>query len=145
MAFSIAIAAGVATKDMRTVTVSYDGKLYEVTTRADNVAGALKDAGIVLATEDKVNYDLTCSIDGISGIIEVEKPITLTVNMAGQEKVITTYTKDVDKVLEENDIEVDEEDIVEGAADDGTVSDGDEINVVIVSTDTVTEKEEIPS
>lgn len=144
MAFSIAIAAGVATKDMRTVTVSYDGKLYEVTTRADNVAGALEDAGIVLASEDKVNYDLTCSIDGISGIIEVEKPITLTVNMAGQEKVITTYTKDVDKVLEENDIEVDEEDIVEGAADDGTVSDGDEINVVIVSTDTVTEKEEIP-
>ena len=116
MAFSIAIAAGVATKDMRTVTVSYDGKLYEVTTRADNVAGALKDAGIVLATEDKVNYDLTCSIDGISGIIEVEKPITLTVNMAGQEKVITTYTKDVDKVLEENDIDlsVDGADEVDG-------------------------------
>lgn len=144
LAVSLVVAAGIITKDMKTVKVSYDGELYEITTRAEDVAGALKDAGIVLASDDKVNYDLTCSIDGVEGVIEVDKPITLTVNMAGNETVIKTYTNDAEKALEENNIELGDNDIVEGVAEDGTVSDGDEINVVIVSTKTITETEEIP-
>lgn len=140
---SVMVAAGVATKDMKTVTISYDGELYEITTRADDVAGALKDAGIILSADDKVNYELGYGIDNINGMIEVEKPITLTVNMAGNETIIKTYTNDASSALEENNINIEGNYFIEGT-DNGTVSDGDEINVVIVSTKTITEEEELP-
>ena len=61
LAVSLCAAVALFTKDFRTVTISADGKLYEITTRADTVAEAVEAAGIVLGAEDKVNYDLSCS------------------------------------------------------------------------------------
>lgn len=143
LAVSLCVAVGLFTKDFRTVTISADGKLYEITTRADTVGEAVKAAGITLSAEDKLNYDLTCSVDDIDGVITVSKPITLKVNLASDEKIIKTYSNDVSSALLENGIDIDESDIILGA-EDGKVSDGDEITVVITSTKTVEEREEIP-
>lgn len=132
------------TKDFRTVTVSVDGQLYEITTRAETVSDAIKDAGIVLSSEDKVNYSLSADIDNVDGVISVSRPITLFVSMAGDEKVIKTYTDNISDALDENGIEVGDSDVVIGGNSDGTAEDGDEITVVIVSTKVVEEKETLP-
>jgi len=143
LAVSLCVAVGLFTKDFRTITISADGKLYEITTRADTVGEAVKAAGITLSAENKLNYDLTCSVDDVDGVITVSKPITLKVNLANDQKVIKAYSNDVSAALLENEIEIDESDIILGA-EDGKVSDGDEITVVITSTKTVEEQEEIP-
>ena len=111
------------------VTISADGKLYEITTRADTVAEAVEAAGIVLGAEDKVNYDLSCSVDEVVGIVTVSRPLTLTVNLANDRRIITTYSDNVSDALAENDIPFDEsKDIILGA-EDGAVCDGDEITI----------------
>lgn len=142
LAVSLCVAVGLFTKDFKTITISADGKLYEITTRADTVAEAVKDAGIALSAEDKVNYDLTCSIDDIDGIITVSKPITLKVNLAGTEKIIKSYSTDAESALAENGIDIEDSDHILGA-ESGKVSDGDELTVVISSTKTVEEQEQI--
>ena len=131
MAVSICLAVGLFTKDFRTVTVSVDGELYEITTRAETISEAIKDAGIVLATDDKINYDLTCSLDKVNDVISVSRPITLLVTMAGEEKVIKTYTDNISDALTENGIKVDSSDVIHGGNQDGTASDGDEITIVL--------------
>lgn len=143
LAVSLCVAVGLFTKDFRTVTISADGKLYEITTRADTVAEAVEAAGITLSAEDKLNYDLTCSVDDVNGIITVSKPITLKVNLANDEKIIKTYSNDASSALLENGIDIDESDIILGT-EGGKVSDGDEITVVITSTKTIEEQEQIP-
>ena len=144
LAVSLCAAVALFTKDFRTVTISADGKLYEITTRADTVAEAVEAAGIVLGAEDKVNYDLSCSVDEVVGIVTVSRPLTLTVNLANDRRIITTYSDNVSDALAENDIPFDEsKDIILGA-EDGAVCDGDEITIVIKSTKTVEEQEEIP-
>lgn len=144
MAMSLVLAVCLFTKDFRTVTLSVDGKLYEITTRAETVSEAIKDAGIVLAQDDKVNYDISDNLDDVDGVITVSRPITLLVTMAGEDKTIKTYTDNISDALEENGIEVGDKDVVVGGEADGTVSDGDKITVVIVSTKEVEEKENIP-
>ena len=42
LAVSLCVAVGLFTKDFRTITISADGKLYEITTRADTVGEAVK-------------------------------------------------------------------------------------------------------
>ena len=144
LAVSLCAAVALFTKDFRTVTISADGKLYEITTRADTVAEAVEAAGVVLGAEDKVNYELSCSVDDVDGIITVSRPITLTVNLANDTRVITSYSDDASDALQENGIPFDEaQDVILGT-EDGKVSDGDEITVVITSTKTVEEQEEIP-
>lgn len=144
MAVSICLAVCLFTKDFRTVTVSVDGELYEITTRAETVSEAIKDAGIVLATDDKINYDLTCNLDNVNDVISVSRPITLLVTMAGEEKIIKTYTDNISDALTGNGIKVDGSDVIHGGNQDGTASDGDAITVVIVSTKVVEEKADIP-
>lgn len=144
MAVSICLSVCFFTKDFRTVTVSVDGELYEITTRADTVSEAIKDAGILLSAEDKVNFDLKSDLDDVDGVISVSRPITLHVTMAGQNKVIKTYTDKISDALEENGIQVGESDQIIGGESDGTADDGDEITVVIVSTKVVEEKFSVP-
>ena len=144
LAVSLCAAVALFTKDFRTVTISADGKLYEITTRADTVAEAVEAAGVVLGAEDKVNYELSCSVDDVDGIITVSRPITLTVNLANDTRVITSYSDDASDALQENGIPFDESQDVILGTEDGKVSDGDEITVVITSTKTVEEQEEIP-
>ena len=140
LAVSLCVAVGLFTKDFKTIAISANGKLYEITTRADTVGEAVKDAGITLSEEDKLNYDLTCSVDHIEGVITVTKPITLKVNMLDEEKIIKTYSDDVSSALLENGIDIKESDQILGS-DNGKVSDGDEITVVISETKTVQETE----
>ena len=102
LAVSLCAAVALFTKDFRTVTISADGKLYEITTRADTVAEAVEAAGVVLGAEDKVNYELSCSVDDVDGIITVSRPITLTVNLANDTRVITSYSDDASDALQEN-------------------------------------------
>lgn len=66
---------------MRTVTVSANGKLYEITTRADTVEGALAEAGIVLSADNELNYSLDSDLDDVSGIITISNPVILQVNL----------------------------------------------------------------
>lgn len=101
LAVSLCAAVALFTKDFRTVTISADGKLYEITTRADTVAEAVEAAGIVLGAEDKVNYDLSCSVDEVVGIVTVSRPLTLTVNLANDRRIITTYSDNVSDALAE--------------------------------------------
>ena len=144
MGVSLCLAVCLFTKDFRTVTVSVDGKLYEITTRAETVSDAIKDAGIVLSADDKVNCSLSADLDNIDGVISVSRPITLFVTMAGNEQVIKTYTDNISDALGENGIEVGDSDVIVGGNSDGTAADGDEITVVIVSTKVVEEKDTIP-
>ena len=144
MAMSICLAVCFFTKDFRTVTVSVDGELLEITTRADTVSEAIKDAGILLSGEDKVNFDLKSNLDDVDGVISVSRPITLHVTMAGQNKVIKTYTDNVSDALKENGIHVGGSDQIIGGESDGTANDGDTITVVIVSTKVVEEKFSVP-
>lgn len=131
------------TKDFRTVTISADGKLYEITTRAETVEEAVEAAGITLHAEDRLNYDRTCSIDQVDGLITVQKPITLKVRLANDQKQIYAYTDDVSSALTENGITIKDSDIIIGA-EDGKISDGSEITVVITESKTVEETETIP-
>lgn len=144
MAVSICLAVCFFTKDFRTVTVSVDGELLEITTRADTVSEAIKDAGILLSGEDKVNFDLKSNLDDVDGVISVSRPITLHVTMAGQNKVIKTYTDNVSDALKENGIHVGGSDQIIGGESDGTANDGDTITVVIVSTKVVEENFSVP-
>ena len=144
MAVSICLSVCFFTKDFRTVTVSVDGELFEITTRADTVSEAIKDAGILLSVEDKVNVDLNSDLDNVDGVISVLRPITLHVTMAGQNKVIKTYTDKISDALEENGIQVGESDQIIGGESDRTAVDGDKITVVIVSTKVVEEKFSVP-
>ena len=144
MAVSICLAVCFFTKDFRTVTVSVDGELLEITTKADTVSEAIKDAGIVLSGEDKVNVNLKSNLDDVDGVISVTRPITLHVTMAGQNKVIKTYTDKISDALEENGIQIGESDQIIGGVGDGTANDGDSITVVIVSTKVVEETFSVP-
>lgn len=144
LAVSICLAVGVFTRDFKTVTLSVDGELLEITTKAETVSEALKDAGIVLSAEDRINYEPNSDLDDVEDVISVTRPITLLVTLAGGEKVIKTYTDNISDALTENGIDVSDSDLIMGGNSDGTASDGDKITVVIVSTKIVEEKSSIP-
>ncbi len=146
-AVSLCAAAGIFTKDMKTVTVSANGKLYEIATRAGTVGEALSGAGIVLSSDNEINYSLDTKLDDVDGIITVSEPVVLQVNLAGSK------TDGADKGSHAS--EDASFDIAEGTpapdADDGASDEKpaeapapEEETVVIKSTKTVTETEELP-
>lgn len=157
---SVFAVVGYFTKDFKTVTISYKGELYEITTRAETVAAAIEDAGIVIEDKDRVNYDLTCNLDDVDEVITVTKPIILTVTMANEVRIITTYSDNISGILSDNGIDINDPDVsvdvdnenTPGNDDwDGDTGDNDNvynevtpdeiIDVVIKSTKTVEESE----
>lgn len=124
---------------MRTVTVSANGKLYEITTRADTIEGALAEAGIVLSADNELNYSLDSNLDDVNGIITISNPVVLQVNLV-EEKVGGAGTDaevsvDIANGMPEPDPEV---------YAPGEIVSVPQDEVVIRSTKIVEEQEEIP-
>lgn len=136
---SIAVAAGIFANNINTVTICYNGTLIEVTTSGNTVNDALKIAGIVLEEEDYINCDKNTSLRNID-LIQIDKPITLSVNVEGEEMVLKSFSSSVAKVLEENNIDITARDIVVGANLDDIIEDGMEISVIRISEDYDREK-----
>ena len=67
--------------DKDTVTISTDGSSKTVTTRANNVAGLLKQEGITLGQHDVIQPSLDTKLqEGTDVSIQIGKPITLTID-----------------------------------------------------------------
>ena len=67
--------------DKDTVTISTDGSSKTVTTRANNVAGLLKQEGIALGQHDVIQPSLDTKLqEGTDVSIQIGKPITLTID-----------------------------------------------------------------
>lgn len=131
-AMSIAVAAGIFANNINTVTICYNGTLIDVTTSGNTVNDALNIAGIVLNEDDYINYDKNTSLKNID-LIQIDKPITLSVNVEGEEMLIKSFSSSVSKVFEENNIDITARDIVVGAKLDDIVEDGMEISVIRIS------------
>lgn len=126
---SIAIAAGIFANDIKTVTICYNGTLIDVTTTGKTVSEALSVAGIKLTEEDYINYDINTSLSDID-LIEIETPITLTVNVEGKEVTIKSFQSTVSEVLDDHNIEVTARDLVIGADLNDITEDGMTLSVV---------------
>lgn len=132
LVMSISIAGSLFANSINTVTISYNGMLVEVTTSGQSVGDALQIAGIELTDEDKINYNIETSLARVD-LIEIESPISLTVNVEGKEMVLKSFQSTVGELLEENDIDLSARDIVVGADLDDQVRDGMKLSLVRIS------------
>ncbi|HPZ53130.1 MAG TPA: ubiquitin-like domain-containing protein, partial [Clostridia bacterium] len=126
---SIALASGIFASNINTVTICYNGTLIDVTTTGRTVKEALSVAGINLTEDDYINYDIDTSLSGVD-FIEIETPITLTVNVEGREVMIKSRQSTVSEVLEQNDIELTARDLVIGAELDEITENGMNLSIV---------------
>jgi uncharacterized protein YabE (DUF348 family) len=126
---SIALASGIFASNINTVTICYNGTLIDVTTTGRTVKEALSVAGINLTEDDYINHDIDTSLSGVD-FIEIETPITLTVNVEGREVMIKSRQSTVSEVLEQNDIELTARDLVIGAELDEITENGMNLSIV---------------
>lgn len=109
---------------------------------AGRVSEFLDSQGIALGENDELNVSLTeICFDGMK--IAISKPYSVTVNVDGESKTVSTDSKTVDELLSELGITLGEDDEVEPSIDT-PVTDGLTVNVSRVEYKTYTQDEEIP-
>lgn len=140
---SLVVAATVYLSEMRTVTIYYDGQLLEVVTSCNTVAEVLRQAEIELETSDYINCELTDCVTEV-GTIEILRPVTFTVELEGEEMVLTTFSQTVSEALRENGIELTAQDFLTGATLDAQVKDGLSFQVVRVDSSYELKEESVP-
>ncbi len=128
-AMSIAIASGFYARKINTVIICDNGTLIEVTTSGRTVGDALNIAGIVLNGDEYINYNKETVLSNLD-MIEIERPVTLSVNVEGKELLIKSYSDSVSKALEENNIEITARDIVVGGKLDEVAEEGMNLSVI---------------
>ena len=131
-----------ASPDAKSVTVIDTGLTIHAEVYSGQVAQALEELNIQLASADRVTPSRQEAI-AHGGTILVERARTLTLIDGGESQEIESTAKTIQELLDELDITLEENDRVEPAADASLPETGD-INVIRVTTEEAIEEESIP-
>jgi uncharacterized protein YabE (DUF348 family) len=142
------ISATLFTWKVKKVTINDDGQIEEIITRSDTVEELLNDAGITVSGVDKVSLDTEDESDvqnviNSGDVILIDRAVEVTVNADGESKELWTLKDTLGEVLAENNIMVNGQDKIEGAAIDDPVYDGMTATLIRVNERLESESESI--
>ena len=140
--FVVATCCGFAYAAPNVVTITdTESAPVQIRTNDTNVGKILSKQGIILNEGDRVNYALTDEVSG-DAVISIVRAVSVNINYMGETKTYLTTETYVDKILAEQGIETDDDDVVTPSLTD-EVSEGDTITVVAYDTHNVTVQEEV--
>lgn len=140
--FAVATCCGFAYAAPNVVTITdTESAPVQIRTNDTNVGKILSKQGIILNEGDRVNYALTDEVSD-NAVIKIVRAISVNITHMGETKSYLTTETTVGAVLEEQGIEVDDNDVVVPALDDG-IAEGDTITIVAYDTHNVTVQEEV--
>ncbi len=146
-AIAISVSAGVGTFFYlkRDVVIDDNGVEIHVGTMKATVAGVLEENGISISEEDYIHPPLDYELHKTKlNEIQIKRAVPVYVSVDGQELELMTYKDTVREVLQDNSIELNEKDRLEGAGLDDKVTEGMHLKIVRVEEKIVTENEKIP-
>lgn len=140
--FVVATCCGFAYATPNVVTITdTESAPVQIRTNDTNVGKILSKQGIILNEGDRVNYALTDEVSG-DAVIRIVRAASININYMGETKTYLTTETYVDKILAEQGIETDDDDVVTPSLTE-EVSEGDTITVVAYDTHNVTVQEEV--
>lgn len=140
---SLLIATAIFGVGVRTVTISDNGKLYEVTTTSKTVGEVLQRAGIVVNDYDFMSVNKTTVLKAQNDI-NIKRAISIEINVGGEIKKYWTLKNTISEIRAENKITMSGDDRLEGASLDDQIQKNMQLAIVRVADVVVTETEEIP-
>lgn len=140
--FVVATCCGFAYAAPNVVTITdTESAPVQIRTNDTNVGKILSKQGIILNEGDRVNYALTDEVSG-DAVISIVRAVSVNINYMGETKTYLTTETYVDRILAEQGITADDDDVVTPSLTD-EISEGDTITVVAYDTHNVTVQEEV--
>lgn len=91
----------------KTITVTIDGQIKNITTLGSNLKNVLDDNGIALGEKDKISVNLNSKIKN-GDKINIQRAVDIKISLDGQEKDIKTAEKTVEDMLVAENIKLNE-------------------------------------
>lgn len=115
----------------KTVVLAYDGKTEVVTTYKDTVGDLIEGTEITVNKGDKLSHTMGDELEKDMKI-SIKRAVDVKLNVAGEVKNIKTVATTVEKMLEEEKVEVSDLDKIDPSLDE-KITDGMEVTVTKVS------------